>query len=102
MIVVAEGAGKAHEIAHTVTTMTGLESRFVVLGHVQRGGVPSGQDRILATRLGAAAVELLLKGQYGKAVGIVRDEVNVIDLKDASSKEFKHLDEFLRLVKLLT
>lgn len=102
MIVVAEGAGKAHEIANTVTTMTGLESRFVVLGHVQRGGVPSGQDRILATRLGAAAVDLLLNGQYGKAVGIVRDEINVIDLKDASSKEFQHLDEFLRLVKLLT
>ncbi len=102
MIVVAEGAGKAHEIANTVTTMTGLESRFVVLGHVQRGGIPAGQDRILATRLGAAAVGLVRQGQFGKAVGVLQDEINVIDLKDATHKEFKYLDEYLKLVKVLT
>ncbi len=102
MIIVAEGAGKAHEIASTVTTMTGLESRFVVLGHVQRGGVPVGQDRILATRLGAAAVKLVVQGKFGKAVGVLQDEINVIDLKDATHKEFKHLDEFRQLVSVLT
>jgi 6-phosphofructokinase 1 len=102
IIVVAEGAGKGHEIANTVTTMTGLESRFVVLGHVQRGGVPVGQDRILATRLGAAAVDLIVNGVYGKAVGILQDEINIIDLKDATHKEFKHLDAFCNLVKVLT
>lgn len=102
VVVVAEGAGKAHEIANTITTMTRLETRFVVLGHVQRGGTPTGQDRIMATRLGAAGVELLCKGIYGKAVGIVQDELNIIDLKDATQKEFKHLDEFLRLVRVLT
>ncbi len=102
MVVVAEGAGKAHEIASTVTTMTGLETRFVVLGHVQRGGVPSGRDRILATRLGAAAVNLVIRGEFGKAVGILQDEINIIDLKNATHKEFKHLDEFRNLVKILT
>ncbi len=102
MIVVAEGAGKAHEVGNTITTMTGLESRFVVLGHVQRGGVPSGQDRILATRLGAAAVELIDKGEFGKAVGVLQDEINVIDIREATHKEFKHLDDFLNLVKVLT
>ncbi len=102
MIVVAEGAGKAYEIANTVTTMTGLESRCVVLGHVQRGGTPTGQDRILATRLGAAAVDLAIKGIYGKAVGVLQDEINIIDLKDAAHKEFKHLDAFCKLVKVLT
>jgi len=102
IIVVAEGAGKAYEIANTVTTMTGLESRCVVLGHVQRGGTPAGQDRILATRLGAAAVDLALKGIYGKAVGVLQDEINIIDLKDAAHKEFKHLDAFYKLVKVLT
>lgn len=102
MIIVAEGAGKAHEIANTVTTMTGLESRFVVLGHVQRGGTPVGLDRILATRLGAAAVDLLAQGIYGKAVGVLQDEINVIDLKEATSKEFKHIDEFCQLIKVLT
>jgi 6-phosphofructokinase 1 len=102
MIVVAEGAGHSHEIANTITTMTGLECRFVVLGHIQRGGTPTGQDRILATRLGAAAVDLILKNEFGKAVGILQDEINIIDLKEAGSKEFKHIDEFIRLVKLLT
>lgn len=102
IIVVAEGAGKAHEIASTITTMTGLETRFVVLGHIQRGGVPTGQDRILATRLGAAAVELIVKGTYGKAVGVLQGEINVIDLKEATQKEFVHLDQFYKLVKQLT
>jgi len=101
IIVVAEGAGKGHEIANTITTMTGLESRFVVLGHVQRGGVPTGQDRILATRLGAAAVELVKKGQFGKAVGVLQDEINIIDLRDATHKEFRHLDDFYKLIKAL-
>lgn len=102
IVVVAEGAGKAHEIASTVTTMTGLETRFVVLGHIQRGGVPTGRDRILATRLGAAAVNLIVRGEFGKAVGILQDEINIIDLKEATHKEFKHLDEYRNLVKLLT
>lgn len=101
MIVVAEGAGKGHEIANTITTMTGYESRFVVLGHIQRGGTPTGQDRILATRLGAAAIDLINKGIFNKAVGVLQDEINIIDIKDATSKEFKHLDDFYRLVKLL-
>lgn len=102
MIVVAEGAGKAHEIASTLTTMTGLESRFVVLGHVQRGGDPTGRDRILATRLGASAVNLIVRGEFGKAVGILQDEINVIPLRDATHKEFKHLDEYRNLVRILT
>ena len=102
VIVVAEGAGKAHEIANTITTMTGLESRFVVLGHIQRGGTPTGQDRILATRLGAAAVELIDRGEFGKAIGMLQDEINIIDIRDAKHKEFKHLDKLIELVRELT
>ena len=73
-----------------------------MLGHVQRGGTPTGQDRILALRLGSAAVELARKGEFGKAVGIVHDELNIIELKHATHKEFKHLDEFIKLVRILT
>ena len=102
IIVVAEGAGKAPEIASTITTMTGLETRFVVLGHVQRGGVPTGQDRILATRLGSAAIDLVDKGEFGKAVGVLQDEINVVDIKGATQKEFKHLDDFIKLIRELT
>ena len=48
--------------------LTGKETRYVVLGHLQRGGVPTAFDRTLATRFGGKAVELVLKGQFGKMV----------------------------------
>lgn len=102
MIVTAEGAAKAPDVAKTITMTTGLETRFVVLGHVQRGGTPVADDRILATRLGAASVELLLNGERGKAVGVLREDINVIDLKDAQKRDVTCHDEYLRLIKLLT
>jgi len=101
MIITAEGAAKAPEVAAQIHELTGLETRFVVLGHVQRGGVPLGADRILATRLGARAVDLLLQGVTGKAVGVLEDEINVVDLAMAYKRENKHVDEYLRLMKLL-
>lgn len=102
MIITAEGAAKAPDAAARITKETGLETRFTVLGHVQRGGAPVASDRILATRLGAVAVDLLLKGQYGKAVGILKNEINVIDIKDAKRTSHLHIDEYYRLIKLLT
>ena len=102
IIVVAEGAAMAPVVADKITRSTGLESRYVVLGHVQRGGVPSGADRILSTRLGAAAVDLLLNGIYGKAVGVLQDEIHVIDLKDASRRIHTDMDQRYELLKILT
>lgn len=102
MVVVAEGAWKAEGIAKTITKLTGLETRYVVLGHVQRGGIPTGRDRILATRLGVAAVTCAIMGEFGKAVGIWADEINIIDLKDATYREFRHIDQYQRLLELLT
>ena len=102
IVIVAEGAAKGQTVADTITSATGLETRCVVLGHVQRGGSPSGQDRILATRLGAAAVDLLLNGIFGKAVGILQDEINVIDLADAKKRQFTHMEDHYQLLKILT
>jgi len=102
MIVVAEGAAKAPDVAKTITLMTGLETRFVVLGHVQRGGVPVGADRILATRLGAKAVDLLVEGVSGKAVGVLQGEIHVLDIAAACKREVLHVEEYCRLIKLLT
>lgn len=101
MIIVAEGAAKAPDMAKTISDMTGLQTRFVVLGHVQRGGTPMGGDRILATRLGCVAVDLLARGVYGKAVGVLQDEINVVDLAVACKRETAHIDEYLKLIKLL-
>lgn len=101
MIVTAEGAAKAPDVAKTIEKMTGLETRFVVLGHIQRGGVPVEGDRILATRVGAVAVDLLKQGVYGKAVGVLSGEINVVDLANACKRETSRIDEYFKLIKLL-
>lgn len=102
IIIVAEGAAKAEDIAQKITDMTDLETRVVVLGHVQRGGSPTAKDRILATRLGAMAVELLIKGEGGKAVGIISDDVNIVDLEYAVTKKELKVDSLYQLIKILT
>lgn len=70
IIIVAEGAGNAMEVSKKIEKVTGFETRVTVLGHVQRGGSPTARDRVLASRLGALAVELLMEGKGGRAVGI--------------------------------
>jgi len=102
IIVVAEGAAMAPVVAENITRYTGVETRYVVLGHVQRGGTPSSADRILSTRLGAAAVDLILNGYYGKAVGMLQDEINVIDLKDATRRVHADMERRYELLKILT
>jgi 6-phosphofructokinase 1 len=101
MIVVAEGAAKAHVVADTISNMTSYETRSVVLGHVQRGGTPCGADRILATRLGAVAVELLLEGNYGKAIGVLQDKIHIVSLGEARKRENDVYEDRYRLIKKL-
>ncbi len=60
--------GEAGRVARQLEDLTGKETRFVVLGHLQRGGTPTAFDRTLATRFGGKAVELILNGQFGKMV----------------------------------
>jgi len=71
IVIVAEGddAGGAIAIAKQVQEKTGFDSRVTILGHIQRGGRPTAFDRVLATRLGAHAVETLASGQSGCALG---------------------------------
>ena len=68
MIVVAEGAGKATDIAARIKEAIDLDPRVTVLGHIQRGGSPSGRDRVNATKMGYMAVELLLQGKTNRIV----------------------------------
>ena len=68
MIVVAEGAGNANEIAARIKEATDLDPRVTVLGHIQRGGTPSGRDRINAIKMGYLAVELLREGKTNRIV----------------------------------
>ena len=101
IIVVSEGVVKANALADTITNMTGLETRSVVLGHVQRGGNPCALDRNISTRLGVAAVEELLKGNYGKAIGVIQDKINIIPLAEARKRPFAEYKEYYRLISML-
>ncbi|MFA5356471.1 MAG: 6-phosphofructokinase [Candidatus Omnitrophota bacterium] len=102
IIIVAEGAGKAEDIAKKITDMTDLETRPVVLGHIQRGGRPSAFSRIQAATLGEAAVEALLKGESDKAVSIKDGMVALIGLDEAAKKKEYDVERIYNLIKILT
>lgn len=68
MIVVAEGAGSAADIAKQIKDSIALDPRVTVLGHIQRGGSPSARDRVNATKMGYLAVELLMAGKTNRIV----------------------------------
>ena len=83
IIIVAEGVGSGMDIGEEIQNRTGFETRVTVLGHVQRGGSPTATDRVLASRLAAKAVELLLEGKGGRAVGIVHNKLVDYDIIEA-------------------
>ena len=83
IIVVAEGVGKVDEMAKQIESATGIVTRAAVLGHVQRGGNPSVRDRVVATQLGHAAVELLREGKGNRVVGIKDNKVVDYDIYEA-------------------
>lgn len=70
IIVVAEGAARAADIKEFIQKFTGFDLRYMVLGHIQRGGSPTGFDRVLALRLGAHAANRLIAGHSGEMVGV--------------------------------
>jgi len=102
IVITAEGVAKAVDIAGIITETTSLETRVVTLGHVQRGGSPTAKDRILATRLGAEAVNLLRKGVSSKAVGVIGNKINVVGLSSAVTKRSADVNSLYKLIKILT
>ncbi|PCK20501.1 6-phosphofructokinase [Bacillus pumilus] len=87
IIIVAEGVGSGVEFGKRIEEETSLETRVSVLGHIQRGGSPSAFDRVLASRLGAYAVELLLEGRGGRCVGIQSNELVHHDILEILDKK---------------
>jgi 6-phosphofructokinase 1 len=102
IIVVAEGAIKADDLARQITEMTSLETRAVVLGHIQRGGRPTAFSRTMAAVLGEAAVQALLKGQTDKVVGMKDGKMITVDLEYAIKKKDLEVDRLYSLIKILT
>jgi 6-phosphofructokinase 1 len=102
IIVVAEGAGNAVELTKQIQEKSGSETRLSILGYIQRGGTPSAEDRMLASRMGAKAVEMLLRGETMRMVGIGGDDIKSIDLEWAlnQTKEINH--EYYELASILS
>ena len=75
IVALCENIANAELLAKDIEGNTGIECRATILGHIQRGGVPSAQDRILGSRLGELAVKLLLDGIGGQCVGIINNEL---------------------------
>ena len=101
IIVVAEGAGSAVEMGKIVAEKTDIDTRVSVLGHIQRGGSPSVEDRIKASMLGEKAALALISGTSNVVFGFDAGKVVSIDLYDAVNHQ-KTLDpELVRLARVL-
>ena len=83
IIVVAEGVGHVTELAEKIEAESGIESRATILGHVQRGGSPTLRDRVLASRMGYEAVQLLEAGKSNRVVAIQSDHIVDFDIEEA-------------------
>jgi len=92
MIVVAEGAGSASDIAVKIKDAIDLDPRVTVLGHIQRGGVPTGRDRINATKMGFLAVECLLSGKTNRIICTRNGSFTDVDIDEGLSTE-KHIQQ---------
>lgn len=101
IILVAEGAGSALEIGEEIKKRTSMETRVTILGHLQRGGTPTAFDRMLASRLGAAAVDLLRSGCHGQALGLTAGEVRAIPYAEAVSGKKNIPEELYQLATIL-
>lgn len=75
--------GIGNVVAKQIEEETGMESRAMVLGHLQRGGIPTAFDRILATRYGAGAVNLVMEGKFGEMVCLRTPNIESVTLTDA-------------------
>jgi len=91
-VIVAEGAGPASEVAERIKKETGVETRLTVLGHVQRGGQPLVRDRVIATRMGYHAVQLLAEGKTNRIVTFMNDECHDVDFDEGLAMK-KGIDE---------
>ncbi|WP_082233609.1 6-phosphofructokinase [Halobacillus massiliensis] len=102
IIVVAEGVTSGHKLSRRVEEATELETRVTVLGHTQRGGSPTASDRVLASRLGAYAVDLIMSGKAGIMVGIENNQLVNHDILEVLNREHKVDLEMYQLSKELS
>ncbi len=91
IIIVAEGVMSGAELAELIASKADIETRVSVLGHIQRGGSPTARDRVLGSLFGARAVEVLLEGKSGRAIGMKNHQVVDYDMT-AAFEQKRHAD----------
>ncbi len=102
IIVVAEGVMSGEQFAAKLRDHANIETRVSVLGHIQRGGSPTGRDRVLASQFGAKAVEVLLEGKGGRAIGIQNHQVVDYDMTEAFENKIVFDNAMYQLSKELS
>lgn len=101
IVIISEKITDVYKLAKKISENTSFSGRATVLGHVQRGGSPSPTDRVLSSRMGEKAIELLVDGKGGYCVGINDNKIECIKIEEAlsmpskSRKELYHLFEYL-------
>ena len=103
IIINAEGSGvRSDELAKEIADVTGRETRIVVLSYLQRGGVPTLDDRLLASQCGAKAIELIASGIKNRAIGTVNGKIQAFEIEGALAEkpEFDH--ELYELIDVLS
>ncbi|AGK55180.1 MAG: 6-phosphofructokinase [Bacillus sp. (in: firmicutes)] len=102
IIVIAEGVGSGVDLGKKIKEATNADVRVSVLGHMQRGGSPTAADRVLASRLSAHAVELLINNKGGRAVGMEGNRLVDYDIIEALSRKHSVDFELAKLSKELS
>lgn len=99
--VILKERGVGERIAKYIEKHTGIETRHAVIGHMQRGGEPTLFDRILATRVGIKAAEMVHQGDFGKMAALVGNEIKAVPLEDATGSLKVVSEEWFRLMEIL-
>jgi 6-phosphofructokinase 1 len=102
IIILAEGAGDGIALEKQIAEKVDMEVRTTILGYIQRGGNASAVDRLLASRMGAKAVELLAEGKRGRVVGIKENKIFDMDIHEALSMKKVFQKELLKLSDVLS
>mgnify|MGYP001033162321 FL=1 len=102
LVLLAEGIGGAFELAKEVEDVTGIETRATILGHIQRGGSPSAYDRVLASKMGAKAVEVLMEGKTSRVIGIRNNQIIDDDIDEALAIERKFDEKLYNIAEVLS
>lgn len=101
-VIVAEGVGNAAELCKVIESKTGITSRATILGYVQRGGSPTAYDRIMASRMGAKAIDVIREGRINRIISLVDNKLVDYDIKEALDMKKKLDPNLLDVARIIS